>query len=196
MKAMTRIAALRERLSRANQQLQELADKDGLTGLCNRRSMDKKLDQAFEAARRVGQSFGLLMMDIDNFKKYNDHYGHLQGDECLRNVAQAIQKGVQAVAARSPSTNAFAARYGGEEFAAVLPGADAATVAAAADAVLNEIRQLQLPHAKNDHWGKVTISVGGALLQTATGPIKTLFHTADDLLYRAKAAGRNRAELA
>ena len=87
----SRIAVLRQNLSQANKRLLDLANQDGLTGLCNRRSMDTRADQFWSEAKARGGAFGLLMLDIDNFKKYNDHYGHQSGDDCLRRVANAIE---------------------------------------------------------------------------------------------------------
>ena len=195
MKAMARIAALRHGLTAANQKLEALASSDGLTGLCNRRSMDSRVDTSFADAVQLQQPFGLLMIDIDNFKKYNDHYGHLQGDDCLRAVAQAIAATVQADNAAVGNDAAFAARYGGEEFAVVLPMASAARTAALAHAVVTAISALGIAHEKNAGWGCVTISVGGAHLEQAEGKIASLFRDADSRLYQAKDRGRNQAVL-
>jgi diguanylate cyclase (GGDEF)-like protein len=191
MKALGRIALLRERLSVANRKLEEQASLDGLTGLCNRRYMDLRFDLAWSEASRLGQPFGLLMIDVDNFKKYNDHYGHQDGDDCLRGVARAIAAAVEACGVR----DAFAARYGGEEFAVVLPRAAAGMVQATADAVLQAVRGCAIPHEKNAEWGRVTVSLGGAWRDVARGEVPALFREADGRLYQAKAAGRNRAEL-
>lgn len=191
MKALGRIAALRERLSVANRKLEEQASLDGLTGLCNRRYMDLRFDLAWSEAIRTRQPFGLLMIDVDNFKKYNDHYGHLAGDDCLRSVAQAIAVAVEEGGAQ----DGFAARYGGEEFAVVLPGVTAMDFRAQADAILQTIRDRGLPHAMNAEWGIATVSMGGVRLEVAGGEIPALFREADSRLYQAKAGGRNRAEL-
>jgi diguanylate cyclase (GGDEF)-like protein len=195
MKAMARIAALRQGLTAANQKLEALASSDGLTGLCNRRSMDSRVDASFADALQLRQPFGLLMIDIDNFKKYNDHYGHLQGDDCLRAVAQAIAATVQADNSRVGNDAAFAARYGGEEFAVVLPMASAARTAALAQTVVTAVSALGIAHEKNADWGCVTISVGGAHTAQADGKIASLFRDADSRLYQAKDGGRNRAVL-
>jgi diguanylate cyclase (GGDEF)-like protein len=195
MKAMARIATLRQGLTAANQKLEALASSDGLTGLCNRRSMDTRVDANFADAVQLQQPFGLLMIDIDNFKKYNDRYGHLQGDDCLRAVAKAIATTVDADNARVGSGAAFAARYGGEEFSVVLPLASAERTAALAQDLVSAIRALGIAHEKNAEWGRVTISVGGAHLPQASGLIANLFRAADACLYQAKELGRNRAEL-
>jgi diguanylate cyclase (GGDEF)-like protein len=194
MKAMARIAALRQGLTTANQKLEALASSDGLTGLCNRRSMDSRVDASFADAMQLLQPFGLLMIDIDNFKKYNDHYGHLQGDDCLRSVAQAIAATVEADNAAEGNDVAFAARYGGEEFAVVLPLASAERTARMAKSLVQAIYGLGIAHEKNADWGRVTISAGGAHLPQACGSIANLFRGADARLYQAKDSGRNRAE--
>lgn len=193
MKAMARIAALRQGLMVANQKLETLASSDGLTGLCNRRSMDSRVNTSFGDASQLKQPYGLLMVDIDNFKKYNDHYGHLQGDDCLRAVAAALAQAVEADNAREGSDSAFAARYGGEEFAVVLPMANAERTGRVAQALVDSVHALGVAHEKNADWGRVTISVGGAHLAVTEGSIAELFRNADKRLYEAKAGGRNRA---
>ncbi len=195
MKAMGRIATLRQRLSFANRKLEELASSDGLTGLCNRRSMDDRVDVAFSHATVLGGAFGLLMLDIDNFKKYNDRYGHQDGDDCLRSVARAIGASVDAANNSGLTVDAFAARYGGEEFAVVLPGVSAATQQQVAVGIVQAVRQLAIAHEKNANFGIVTLSVGGARLAHAVGKVASLFRAADAQLYRAKAVGRNRIEM-
>lgn len=193
MQAMSRIAALRRSLSVANKKLQNLADLDGLTGLSNRRSMDLRSDKAWAHASGAGTSFGLLMIDIDNFKKYNDHYGHQAGDDCLRSVAHAMDAAIQAANAEGLTSDAFAARYGGEEFAVVLPGVSPEVFGTVSESIVNAVRQLQIPHQNNDVWGIVTISVGGSRVEVAAGALANLFREADARLYLAKDRGRNRA---
>ena len=193
MKAMKRIASLRAHLAEANRKLQDMANSDGLTGLCNRRSMDQRVDESYALATARKCPFGLLMLDIDNFKKYNDHYGHQQGDECLRQVARAIGSVVEKVA--GDGADAFAARYGGEEFAVVMPRFVHEAYAEIAQKVVQAVRDLGLPHERNADWGRVTVSVGGAHTVRALGPVVELFHQADQRLYMAKDHGRNRAVL-
>ncbi|MFN4324275.1 MAG: diguanylate cyclase domain-containing protein [Azonexus sp.] len=193
MKAMARIAALRQRLSFANQRLAEQANQDGLTGLANRRHMDLRTDQAWDEALRRNDSFALFMIDIDHFKRYNDHYGHQTGDDCLRAVAAALAGVVSASEAQGITQNAFVARYGGEEFAVIVPNASEAAFQHLASALISSVRDLNLPHEKNDAAGIVTLSAGGVRCAPATGKLVTLFRQADARLYRAKQAGRNRA---
>jgi len=196
MKAMSRIAALRQNLSAANRKLQDLANLDGLTGLCNRRSMDLRTDHLWHQALAHQEPFGLLMVDIDNFKKFNDHYGHQAGDDCLRQVAQSIEAAVQQANQQGLTQDAFVARYGGEEFAVLVPGVDDATLHQLAQAIVSGVKALGLAHAINADWGVVTISVGGAVTPAASGAVVDLFRQADARLYLAKEGGRNRAVLA
>ena len=194
MKAMSRIASLRASLSQANRRLQDLASQDGLTGLCNRRSMDVRTDQLWLQATRHHTPFGLLMLDIDNFKKYNDHYGHQAGDDCLRQVAQAIESCVQLANTQKLSNAAFAARYGGEEFAVIVPGIATKSLATLALGIVKAVSHLAIAHAKNEAWGMVTLSIGAAMQeQPEEGELPKLFRLADTRLYRAKQLGRNRA---
>ncbi|MCG2576943.1 diguanylate cyclase [Dechloromonas sp. XY25] len=195
MKAMSRIAALRSRLSQANRKLQDQANRDGLTGLLNRRAMDLQVDTLWEQAARAGRPFSLLMVDVDNFKRYNDHYGHLAGDECLRAVANCIDHCVQHAHDDRTALGAFAARYGGEEFAVVVPDAAPGVHAGLASSLVEAVHALRIPHEKNGDFGVVTISIGGACIDPTAGHVKELFRQADDLLYKAKESGRNRAEV-
>ncbi len=195
MKAMARIAALRAELSLANRKLAAQASQDGLTGLFNRRYMDLRLDHQWSEAIRCGASFGLLMMDVDHFKQFNDHYGHLAGDDCLRAIAATLQKVVEEVNARRFAHDAFVARYGGEELAMMLPRCNGDVFAEIARATVDAVRREGIPHVRNAEWGVSTLSVGGAFMGKAEGKLSPLFRQADANLYRAKQNGRNRAEL-
>jgi diguanylate cyclase (GGDEF)-like protein len=190
MKAMARVAGLRQKLATANANLLEQANRDGLTGLLNRRHMDERTDAAWAHASQVQGSFAVLMIDIDNFKRYNDHYGHQMGDECLRSVATAIDN----AARHSGLSRAFAARYGGEEFAIILPNVKRGDFELLAMAVVTTVRNCAVPHEKNADWGIVTTSVGGAFMPHADGLLGALFRSADQNLYLAKNNGRNRAQ--
>lgn len=196
MKAMSRIAAMRSRLALANQKLQGQANRDGLTGLLNRRAMDMQVDHAWEVALAAGKPFSLLMIDVDNFKKYNDHYGHQAGDDCLRAVAACLAETVQRASDDKVAPGAFVARYGGEEFCVVLPDAPPGVHAGLGLTLVENIAGLALPHEKNAEWGVITISVGGICAHPSSGAVVNVFRQADALLYQAKAAGRNRCEAA
>lgn len=193
MKAMSRIAALRARLAQANQKLQGQANRDGLTGLLNRRAMDMQVDNLWDDAVNNQRSFGLLMIDIDNFKKYNDHYGHLAGDDCLRTVAKCLAGTVEE-ANGGLTSGAFVARYGGEEFCVVIPEAQRGAHSTLATALVQALAATQVPHEKNGDWGVITASIGAMRVEPASGAVVNVFRQADKLLYAAKEAGRNRAE--
>jgi diguanylate cyclase (GGDEF)-like protein len=191
MKAMTRVATLRQHLAAANFRLEELANRDGLTDLHNRRFMDQQTDVAWAEALAQHHSFAILMVDVDNFKKYNDHYGHQAGDDCLRSIAKVLGTTVK----DSPIAQAFVARYGGEEFAVVLPRTSRVSYETLATQLVSAVRRCEIPHAQNAEWGVVTISIGGAYLAHAKGQLAPLFRASDRQLYLAKDHGRNRAEL-
>ncbi|EJN14233.1 PAS domain S-box/diguanylate cyclase (GGDEF) domain-containing protein [Bradyrhizobium sp. YR681] len=167
--------------------LETLAIEDGLTGLANRRRFDERLDEEWARAYRDRSSLGLLMIDVDHFKAYNDEYGHPAGDACLRVVAQII-------AAEMKRPGDLAARYGGEEFAMLLPNTDAAGCARIGERVRRAIREAGLVHAANGASGCVTVSLGGATCRPAlerTAGVGTLIEAADQALYAAKEAGRD-----
>lgn len=167
-----------------NAVLQKLAHHDGLTGVANRRRLDAVLHMEWRRAERVQQPISLLMIDIDHFKSYNDLYGHIGGDDCLRQVADAIQRCVHRPAD-------LMARYGGEEFAVLLPATPASGAADLANRICREIPALRIPHAASDA-GVVTLSIGVATIVPQRGePDSTLLRRADEALYAAKASGRN-----
>ena len=135
------------------------------------------------------------MLDVDNFKKYNDRYGHLAGDDCLCAIAAALAGAVEESNGAGLTAGAFAARYGGEEFAVIIPDASQAGYRALAERCVAAVRGLAIPHELNADWGVVTVSVGGMRSDPASGAILALFRAADEQLYRAKENGRNRAQL-
>lgn len=196
MKAMSRIAAMRQLLSIANLKLEQQASRDGLTGLFNRRWMDLNVDKAWADAIRKSASFAILMLDVDNFKKYNDLYGHQAGDDCLRAIARAIEMVVFETNDEGLTKDAFASRYGGEEFAVVIPGASGAGYESCAERILESLRKLAIRHEQNGNWGIVTVSIGGCRHEVSSGAVAMLFRDADAALYRAKEGGRNRIEFA
>ena len=189
-------SALAQRLTQSNQQLQELnlqlesvAATDALTRLLNRRGIDLQLDQEWRQATSNATSLSLMMLDVDHFKQFNDLYGHLNGDDCLRAIA-----GVLLAAARGPHD--VVGRYGGEEFMIILPDAGERAALVVAERVRSAVAALNLPHAASEA-GRVTLSIGLAIRDPAlaSGP-SGLIRIADEALYRAKRRGRNRIELA
>jgi diguanylate cyclase (GGDEF)-like protein len=165
--------------------LEGLARFDGLTGIANRRSFDERLAQAWNQACREAGTLSLLMIDIDYFKRYNDHLGHLQGDECLRQVAEAIAQSVN-------RTYDMAARYGGEEFACILPETNSQGALRVAKQIQNNMTQLAIPHPNSEVSRHITLSIGVATLHPRIGSEAIeLVALADEQLYQAKKNGRN-----
>ncbi len=175
-------------LKYAREKLTKLAITDGLTGIANRRYFDDQLAHEWTRARRLNQTLAIAMIDVDWFKKYNDHYGHQGGDDCLRQVANVLSN----VAKRDSD---FVARYGGEEFAIILPMTQAENALELAKNSCLALSNLELPHALSD-FGHVTLSVGVAVgcPKQNTTPHNLLIN-ADKALYTAKEKGRNRAVL-
>jgi diguanylate cyclase (GGDEF)-like protein len=177
--------AAKTELEAANRQLEIIASRDGLTGLANRRSFDQTIEAEFRRAMRDGTSLGLVMIDIDYFKRFNDSYGHPAGDSCLRAVSRAIKSTL-----RRPGD--LAARYGGEEIAVLLPGTPDPGASFVAEQIMRAVRALTIPHNGSPK-GVVTISIGVATLvpdRDGCGP-EELVKAADRMLYEAKANGRD-----
>jgi len=170
--------------------LQDLASRDGLTGLGNRRAFDAALDREFRHAIRDRTPIGLLMIDLDHFKAYNDTYGHQSGDDCLRAIADVIHS-----AARRPGDVGL--RYGGDECAMLLPNTDAAGAAEVARAIVSKVMALRIEHTGSPH-GQVAVSIGVAAASPddASNHPDKLVQAADLALYAAKVAGRNGIQLA
>jgi diguanylate cyclase (GGDEF)-like protein len=183
-----RMGELAAGLAAANRRLEELATIDDLTQLTNRRRFSKVLEQEWQRAIRERIPLGLLMLDVDFFKRYNDTYGHQAGDGCLQRVAAVL-----ASRARRPSD--LAARYGGEEFAVVLPGADQAGAMAVGEWIRAEVERQRIPHGASPAGDVVTVSVGVAVATPAPGTDPaSLVAAADAALYRAKEGGRNQVK--
>jgi diguanylate cyclase (GGDEF)-like protein len=179
-----KLARREEELRIANQHLDELASLDGLTGLANRRGFDRELQSAWQNAAASRKPLALMMIDIDHFKLYNDRYGHVAGDTCLRAVGETLSLVTLEEAV-------LVARYGGEEFALLLPGLDLARAAALAEEARKAIEDLMIKHAESPS-GLVTISIGVEALVPEKGlPAAELVEAADTALYAAKRSGRN-----
>lgn len=170
--------------------LQEQSLMDGLTGLANRRRFDEYLGVEWGRARRLKKTLSLIMIDLDAFKAFNDNYGHLAGDDCLRKVAMALKEGL-----KRPAD--LAARYGGEEFAVILPDTGKQGALALAEELRDRVEALKIPHAYSPVAQNVTVSLGVATLVPAKeeSPDPLIEH-ADQALYQAKEKGRNRVEVA
>jgi diguanylate cyclase (GGDEF)-like protein/PAS domain S-box-containing protein len=180
----------KRQLETVNRALQYLATYDSLTEVRNRRFFNDYLDTEWRRLAREEAPLSLIMCDIDYFKLYNDTYGHQAGDECLRQVAQVLQGSVK----RSAD---LVARYGGEEFAIVLPNTDIEGAACVAERIAQQVRDLQIRHAQSAVSEYVTLSLGVACcIPAPMSQPATLIAIADESLYRAKAAGRDRVSVA
>ncbi|MBE9033115.1 diguanylate cyclase [filamentous cyanobacterium LEGE 11480] len=182
----TRIQSRTAELEAANQELEILSTLDGLTQIANRRQFDTYLEQEYQRQRRTQQPLALIMLDVDYFKRYNDHYGHLRGDECLKQVAQVLQQVV-----KRPTD--LVARYGGEEFVIVLPLTDTAGAIVIAETVQQTLAASQYAHQASEISDYLTLSIGiAAVPQIPTEQATDLVATADQCLYQAKQQGRDR----
>jgi diguanylate cyclase (GGDEF)-like protein len=173
-----------EDLNSSNEQLLMLASLDGLTGISNRRSLDETFGKEWKRAIRLGTPLALVMLDVDLFKGYNDHYGHHAGDECLRTVAQTLSDNVR-------RAQDEVGRFGGEEFMLLLPHTNLAGAEYLAEKARVAILELKIPHAGSP-WEYVTVSVGCSAMTPGIGMVqKELLQRADGALYEAKKSGRN-----
>lgn len=178
------------RLAQVNARLEELALRDTLTGIGNRRNFDRALKTLWSDSRRSGMPMALLLLDVDHFKLYNDHFGHPAGDQCLRLVAQAVRAALR-------GKDLLASRYGGEEFAVLVAGADEVAGRRVAQRLLQAIERLAIPHAPHAGTSCVTVSIGVACAVAVRGVQPSwLVKRADTALYAAKSAGRNRLHVA
>ena len=179
----------RSALERAVRELSELATRDGLTGLYNRRFFDEVLEREWRRLTRTRSPLSLVLLDIDHFKEFNDRYGHQKGDEALAAVARVVKSGVK-------RTSDVGARYGGEEFALVLPETAAAGARGVAERIAMEIRELGIRNEGSNAQGArslLTVSLGVATVVPSAGTVpQTLLAMADEALYRSKREGRNR----
>lgn len=167
-------------------QLRRIALTDGLTGVANRRSLDQELANIWRQLLRSQLPLSLIMLDVDFFKRYNDHYGHQAGDACLQKIARALTETL-----KRPQD--FVARYGGEEFTCVLPATNAAGANHIAEQLQLSIASLQLKHVESDVSDIVTVSMGLVTqVPNTDASVETLIHVADKQLYRAKEQGRAR----
>lgn len=174
------VARLAGALNAMADDLKERARTDELTSLPNFRAFRERIDDEISRSNRYGYEFGILVLDLDRFKKYNDTYGHLAGNDALRRVSNVIREAVRAVD--------FAARYGGEEFAVIAPQIDPASLRAVAERIRSHVEALPAP----PDGAALTLSIGAAIYPGDGANPEALFHAADERLYQAKREGRNR----
>lgn len=173
-------------LAKANEELRRLATLDGLTGLANRRCFDEYLSSEWKRLAREQKPLSLILCDVDYFKYYNDCYGHQGGDDCLRQVAQVINRAV-----KRPAD--LVARYGGEEFAVILPNTSAEGAVNVAQFIQEEIHRLELPHAQSEVSQYITLSLGVcSTIPSVNSSPEALVSRTDEALYTAKRQGRDR----
>jgi len=178
----------RTKLAEANRTLQKLSALDGLTGIANRRSFDETLQKEWSRAMRSEKTIGLIMLDIDFFKLYNDHYGHQGGDDCLKKVANGLEAAIH-------RETDFLARYGGEEFSAILPDTDLNGSVKVAEEMRQACVALRLEHAKSKVSDIVSVSLGVSAVVPFRGTEPDiLIAAADQALYKAKEDGRDRVK--
>ncbi|MFG0381965.1 sensor domain-containing diguanylate cyclase [Pseudomonas sp. zbq_18] len=175
-----------EQLLALQKQLEEYSYKDGLTGINNRRMFDSVLEVEWASAQRSRRPLSLILLDIDFFKQFNDHYGHIQGDDCLRRVAEALEAAV--VRPRD-----CVARFGGEEFVLVLPETDAESAKQIAERCRKLVGHLRIPHEQSKVAQLLTLSLGvGTIIPEAHDSPMAFIEAVDRLLYQAKQQGRDR----
>ncbi len=173
-------------IERQKQELLKSSLTDGLTNIANRRGLDKAFKNLLLSAQRQQWPISILMMDIDNFKTYNDHYGHVAGDECLQKIASALTSVM-----RRPED--FVARYGGEEFVCLLPNTPLKGAQIVADSIIEQLELDSIPHERSDVAKHVTLSIGIAVYTSEKEETSdSLLKLADTALYRAKKHGKNR----
>jgi diguanylate cyclase (GGDEF)-like protein/PAS domain S-box-containing protein len=175
-----------DKILQLQRELEVLSYRDSLTGIANRRMFDTIYPVEWAKARETGEPLSLVVADIDYFKQYNDHYGHVQGDECLRGVARALDAG-----ASRPGD--LCVRLGGEEFVLLLPNTDADTARDVAERCRKLLRQREIPHARSGVGRLVTVSLGiGTIVPGAEDAPDVFLDRIDRRLYQAKSAGRDR----
>lgn len=183
------LRASQMKLEEINMQLLKLANVDGLTGINNRRHFDERLGEEWLRAVRNRRPLTLIMFDVDWFKQYNDKFGHLEGDECLKRIAHSTQE----IASRPADT---VARYGGEEFIVLLPETDSGGAVKVAEKIRTEVENLHLPNPGSTVSPYITVSLGVAtIVPSPSSDPGDCIKLADEALYRAKNAGRNRASI-
>ena len=175
-----------DKILQLQRELEVLSYRDSLTGVANRRMFDTLYEVEWAKARAIGEPLSLVVIDIDYFKQFNDHYGHVQGDECLRQVAQAMDGGAS-------RTRDLCARLGGEEFVLLLPATDQEAARNVAERCRKLLARAELPHARSGVGRLVTVSMGvGTIVPGSHDDALVFLDRVDRRLYQAKSAGRDR----
>lgn len=189
LKSMSHLVSSTTReLEQKNRQLEKLANKDGLTGLFNRRFFDDTLERRIKEQVRSGAPLSLILMDVDFFKQFNDYYGHVAGDDCLRGISNLLKQQMK-------RTSDMAFRYGGEEFCCILPATAYSGARQKAEVIRSDIEDLAIPHEPSTISDSVTVSLGViTLTDNRNISAQELTEACDQLLYEAKRRGRNRLQ--
>ena len=189
IRALERITDMRNELASLNQDLKHLSQRDGLTQLYNRRTFNEKAEEQWRIATRAKDPFSIILLDIDHFKPYNDRYGHPRGDQCIKEVAKALQNSVN-----RPCD--IVARYGGEEFIAFLPSTSKRGAIYVCETIRKNVENLQIAHAESSISNVVTVSIGASVINfTTSTSMAEQIELADKALYKSKESGRNRTTL-
>ena len=183
---MAKVEEVNRNLEQVNEELRKLTNLDGLTGIANRRYHEDTLQREWRRCQRTNSFLAAIMIDIDHFKLYNDHYGHIAGDHCLQQVARELQRGARRI---SDSV----ARYGGEEFVCLMPDCSAEAAINVAELIRKRIRALLIPHITSKIDSILTVSQGVAAMVPSRDTVPSeLIRQADQALYQAKLQGRDR----
>lgn len=173
-------------LENLNKKLLYLSEIDGLTNVSNRRYFDQELDKAWHKSLETGRDLSVILLDVDYFKEYNDYYGHLMGDEVLKEVAKILKK-----VCRDKSLEITVARYGGDEFIILLPNTDLKKSKTLAEAIMTAMADADIAHEKSHILQRVSLSLGLASEKPQNDNYKVLINKGDNALYKAKRMGRN-----
>ncbi|MGI1678623.1 MAG: diguanylate cyclase [Cellvibrionaceae bacterium] len=189
IRALERIQSMQKEMRRLNKELKALSQRDSLTNLYNRRAFEDLASKQWQIQTRSHGPIAVLMIDIDHFKQYNDHYGHQEGDTCLQKVSRIL-----AATLNRPAD--ILARYGGEEFIALLPDTSLSGAKVIAEKLRHAIESLAIPHEKNSSGNTISVSIGGSASEHLSGiQLTQLIKQADIALYESKNSGRNRATI-
>ncbi len=187
--AMQRISVLRKNLAESVRQLELISQQDGLTGAANRRHLDSRLEQDFKKAQRDKTPLSFCMIDVDHFKHFNDSFGHLAGDECLKMIVSVIRKVL-----RYPDD--LVARYGGEEFCCLLPDTPKNAAVQLAETMRSHIQKTLITHKIAGKPASATVSIGvSTMIPKEYDTVKMLIRQSDTALYEAKSTGRNQVKV-
>ena len=185
-KKIEELKTARTELEQANKKLEQLSTRDQLTGLYNRREFEKVIEKEWRYAIREQEPIAMIMIDIDNFKAFNDNYGHLAGDNCLQKISKAMQKSLK-------RPRDFIARFGGEEFVAILPETDSEGAKHTAERIRKDVYGLNIPHKYSKVKEYVTISLGIGFTDVPEMFVfEEVLDKADEALYEAKESGKNK----